>query len=192
MSLLSVDDRPPVIDRLHYRAGEIIGTFFKEAADATPAYNLAGTLYLSPSGYVLLQVPNALVRGTFAAMHEAGAELPPSGPDGKMNAHITVFHPEDLEAIGGPDKVTERGKQFRYSIGRLMEVEPDGWADMAKVWFLKVHSPELQALRRSYGLSSLPKDGKYDFHITVAVRRKKVLGRNDSRKGELSGAGASA
>jgi hypothetical protein len=93
---------------------------------------------------------------------------------------------------GGPDKVTERGKQFRYSIGRLMEVVPDGWADMAKVWFLKVHSPDLQALRRSYGLSSLPKDGKYDFHVTCAVRRKKVLGRNDSRKGELSGASSAA
>jgi hypothetical protein len=48
---------------------------------------------------------------------------------------------------------------------------------------LRVHSPELQELRRSYGLSSLPNDGKFDFHITVAIRRKNVLGRNTVSKG---------
>ncbi len=187
MSLLSVSDLPPLLDRLAYQTGERVGAFYKAAADAPaaapePAYNLAGTLYLSESGYVLLQVPNALVRGVFSAMHEPGAELPPSGPDDRLNAHVTVFRPEELERIGGGAKVTERGKQYRYSIGRLMSVEPEGWPEMAKVWYLKVHSPELQALRRSYGLSSLPNDGKYDFHITTAVRRKGVLGRNDSRK----------
>lgn len=179
MSVLAVSDGPSVADRLHYRAGML-----KAAGDATPAYNLTGTLYKSESGWVLLQVPNALVRGVFAAMHEPGAELPPTGPDGKLNAHITVFRDAELEAIGGAAKITERGKQFKYSIGRLMSAEPDGWANMAKVWFLTVHSPELQALRRSYGLSSLPNNGEYDFHITVAVRKKAVLGRNDSRKGE--------
>lgn len=184
MSILTVRDGPPRVDVAAYHIGERIGGLYKEAAEAEPAYNLAGTLYLSPSGYILLQVPNALVRGVFSAMHEPGAELPPSGPDGRMNAHVTVMHPEDLEAIGGADKVTERGKQYRYSIGRLMEVEPEGWPEMAKAWYLKVHSPELQALRRSYGLSSLPKNGKYAFHVTCAVRRKGVLGRNDSRKGD--------
>lgn len=183
MSILAVDDKPPVLDRLHYRAGELIGGMFKQAAEAVPAYNLTGTLYLSESGFVLLQVPNALVRGVFAAMAEPGAELPPSGPDKRLNAHITVFRPEELERIGGGTKLNERGKQYKYSIGRLMEVEPEGWPEMAKVWYLKVHSPDLQALRRSYGLSSLPNDGKFDFHVTCAVRRKGVLGRNDSRKG---------
>ncbi len=186
MSLLAVSDLPPPLDRLAFETGRRVGTFYKSAADPSapePAYNLAGTLYLAESGWVLLQVPNALVRGVFAAMHEPGAELPPSGPDGRLNAHISVFRPEELEALGGGEKVTERGKQYRYSIGRLVTVEPDGWSEMARVWFLKVHSPELQALRRSYGLSSLPKDGKFDFHITCAVKRRGVLGRNATAKG---------
>lgn len=187
MSLLRAAAGPPLADRLHARAGRLIVE--KSAGDAAPAYNLTGTLYRSGSGWILLQVPNALVRGVFAAMNEPGAELPPSGDDGRLNAHISVFRAEELDAIGGADAITERGKQFKYSIGRLMSVEPATWSEMGRVWFLKVHSPELQALRRSYGLSSLPNDGKYDFHVTVAVRRKGVLGRNASRKGEGKGAG---
>ena len=92
------------------------------------------------------------------------------------------MRPEELKQIGGADKVTERGKQFHYTLSRLYSVEPDGWSDMARVWFLRVHSPELQALRRSYGLSSLPNEGKHDFHVTVGVRRKGVLGRNATHK----------
>lgn len=190
MSLLRASDGPSVADRLHRQAGFLLAAAEKTAGDATPAYNLTGTLYLSGSGWILLQVPNALVRGVYAAMHEPGAELPPSGDDGRLNAHVSVFRKEELDAIGGGEKVTERGKQFKYSIGRLMSVVPETWSEMNRVWFLTVHSPELQALRRSYGLSSLPNDGKYDFHITVAARRKGVLGRNDSRKGEVSSAAA--
>ncbi len=182
MTLLRVTDGPPLADLVHARVGRLIVE--KSAGDAVPAYNLTGALYRSSSGWVLLQVPNALVRGVFAAMHEPGAELPPSGDDGRLNAHISVFRAEELDALGGADAITERGKQFKYSIGRLMSVVPETWSGMARVWFLTVHSPELQALRRSYGLSSLPNEGKYDFHITVAVRRKGVLGRNDARKGE--------
>lgn len=190
MSILRASDGPSVADRLHAQVGRLLAAAEKTAGDAEPVYNLTGPLYRSSSGWVLLQVPNALVRGVFAAMHEPGAELPPSGPDGRLNAHISVFRKEELDAIGGADAVTERGKQFKYSIGRLMSVVPSSWSEMGRVWFLKVHSPELQALRRSYGMSSLPNGGKYDFHITVAVRRKGVLGRNDSRKGEAVSAAA--
>lgn len=156
----------------------------KHAGDAAPVYNMAGTLYLADSNWIMLSVPNALVRGSFAAMHEPGVELPPPGPTGKLVAHITVIRPEELDVIGGPDKISERGKQFRYSLGRLKEVEPDGWPEMAKVYFLTVHSPELQALRRSYGLTSLPKDGEHPFHVTVAVKKKGVLARNAKAKGQ--------
>ena len=157
----------------------------KEAGDAEPSYGMAGQLYHkngSNGSWILLSVPNALVRGCFAAMSETGLELPPSGPGEGLNAHISVMRPEEIEALGGPDKITERGKSFSYRIGGLITVNPAGWAEMSKCWMLRVHSPELQQLRRSYGLSSLPKDGKFDFHITIAVRRKGVLGRNQTGK----------
>lgn len=176
---LPVRAGPSLAERLLF----VLGTrLVKTAAEPVPAYNLAGTLYLADSGWILLTVPNALVRGMFAAMREPGIELPPGANGGPLNAHISVFRPEELAELGGPDKITERGKTFHYSIGRLVAVEPDGWSEMARAWFLRVHSPELQQLRRSYGLSSLPNNGKYDFHITVAVRRKAVLGRNEVSK----------
>jgi hypothetical protein len=178
-SILRVYDGQP---RWEQAIAELGQRFVKEAAETKPAYNLVGTLYLSSSGWIMLSVPNALVRGIFAAMNEPGIELPPSGETGQLNAHVSVLRPSEIDMIGGPDKITERGKQFHYSLGRLVEVEPEGWPEMAKVWFVRIHSPALQFFRRSYGLSSLPNDGKYDFHVSVACRRRGVLGRNDVRK----------
>lgn len=178
MSGLPVLDGPPPWVAEIARVGHDL---VKAGADATVSYNLVGQLYLSQSGWLLLSVPNALVRGVFSAMNEHGIELPPGPNDSPFNAHISVFRPEELDQIGGPDKVTERGKQFSYTLGRLMELEPD-WPGVAKVWYIRVHSPDLQYLRRSYGLSSLPNNGQYDFHISVAIRRRGVLGKNDTRK----------
>ena len=146
----------------------------KAASDATPSYGLSGQLVVSKSGWLMLTVPNDIVRGLFAAMDENGVELP-LNDEGKLNAHISVMRPEELERIGGPDRVTERGKHFHYSIGRLLSAEPGGWKEMERAWFCVCHSPELMELRRSYGLSGLPNDGQYQFHITIAVRRRKVL-----------------
>lgn len=156
----------------------------KSAADddvPVVEYNLVGTLQRSKD-WILLSVPNAFVRGVFAAMQEPGIEVPPQKESGALNAHISVMRPEEVEMIGGPDKITERGKQFHYTLGRLYSVEPAGWSEMSKVYMVQVHSPELQALRRSYGLSGIPNEGKFAFHITVAVKRRGVLGRNEVSK----------
>mgnify|MGYP005840088585 CR=1 FL=1 len=177
MSLIAVTDDVPVLARRLFHLGRQI----KEGADLSPAYNLSGMLYASKSGFLLLSVPNALVRGVFAAMDEPGIELPPGPDDGPFEAHISVMRPEELELIGGIDRISERGKRFCYRLGGLVSTEPEQ-SSHSRVWMLRVHSPELQALRRSYGLSSLPKDGEYDFHVTVAVRKRGVLGRNEKRK----------
>lgn len=165
-SLLSRADRPgwqrPLVE-----AGA------KLAADAEVAYHLVGTLQLS-GGRLLLSVPNALVRGVFQALGEHGVELPTT--DGGLNAAIEVMTPDEVTVAGGGDAIVERGKQYNYTLGRLLTVEPD-WPDVTRLWFIRVHSRDLQLLRRSYGLSSLPSDA--DFKICVAVRRRGVLGRNE-------------
>lgn len=179
MSLINAVDKSA---KQHAALFKFATDFVKRGGDPELTFNLSGRLYKSSSGWILLTVPNALVRGVFEAMTEPGIELPPSGDDNTLNAHISVMRPEELEAIGGPDKVTERGKQFTYTLGRIYSVEPKTWAEMQKVWYIKVHSPALQQLRRSYGLTSLPNEGKFDFHITTAVLRKNVLGRNARAK----------
>jgi hypothetical protein len=153
----------------------------KHAGDAATTHALSGELYASGSGWLLLDVPNALVRGAFDALNEHGAELPKNSK-GSLNAHISVMRPEEIATFGGIDKITERGKHFHYTLGPVQEAKPTGWDEMSKVWFIQVKSTELQTLRKSYGLSPLPNEGKFDFHITIAVRRKKVLQNNDVSK----------
>jgi hypothetical protein len=157
--------------------GRAVRLFFsrqgqKTAGDAQKSYALTGRLVASKSGWVLLSVPNALGRGAFDALGEVGAELP-GGPSG-YNAHISVIRPEELAELGGVDKISERGHSFHYTLGALREVRPAGWDEMSRVWFIEVRSPELEKLRKSYGLSALPDEGSKPFHITVAVRKKKV------------------
>lgn len=151
-----------------------------------PAYCMEGRLYGKSSdkrgSWIMLTVPNELVRGVYTAINEPGVELPIGDADGRLEAHISVMRPEELERVGGIDKITERGKSYKYNIGQLVSVVPAGWADMERCWMLNVHSPQLQELRRAYGLSSLPKNGEYMFHITVACRRRGVLGRNSTSK----------
>lgn len=160
-----------------------MGLLFQKTATTKPttSHSMSGRLYRSDSGWILLSVPNALVRGAFDALDQPGIELPYKS-DGTLNAHISVFRPEELERIGGPDRITERGHTFHYTLGRLKTVVPAGWAEMSRVWMIEVSSPELEKLRKSYGLSGLPNENKFAFHITVAVRRKKVLQENDVRK----------
>jgi len=138
------------------------------------SYSLGGRLYASSSGWGLLSVPNAMVRGAFDALHEPGAELPPN-----FNAHISVMRREEIDQIGGPDKLKERGQIFRYTLGPVRSCKPHGWDGISKVWMIEVRSPELERLRKSYGLTPLPKDNQFQFHITVGVRKTGVLQANE-------------
>lgn len=151
----------------------------KLAGESVTSYGLAGRLYLSQSGWLLLSVPNALGRGAFDALDEHGAQLPTrdtDDPAAVFNAHITVMSPADIAQLGGPDKITERGHMFRYTLGPVKEITPTTWNGVSRCWAIECYSPELKALRKSYGLSPLPgSQGDHEFHITFAIRRKKVL-----------------
>jgi hypothetical protein len=130
---------------------------------------LVGRLVVSegdkPWGY--LQVPQALLRGLFLALNQPGKERP------DHRAHITVFTSDEIDRLGGPGAIEERGRDFEFSIGPVKAVNPVGWPEMSKVWFVTASSPALRKLRASYGLTPLVKGG-HPFHITFAVRRTKM------------------
>lgn len=160
----------------------------QKAAAAAPelSYGLKGKLYLSKNGWLMLQVPNSLGRGAFDALHEPGAELPVSDSYGAYNAHVSVVRPEEFEEAGlDPEKVTERGHDVSYTTGEVRTVVPDGWDGVSRVWFIIIRSPELEAIRKSYGLPALPqKNGEsFQFHCTFAIRRRNVLRDSDVTKG---------
>ena len=152
----------------------------KQSQAAEIAHSLAGRLYASRSGWILMAVPNALARGAFAALHEPGAELPLNA-DGNLRAHVSVMRPEELESLGGPDAITERGQEFAYTLGPVKSVVPATWNGVGRVWYIQIVSPALRELRRAYGLSSQPRDD-WDFHITFAIRKTGVLRENSTSK----------
>jgi adenylylsulfate kinase len=171
-----------VFDSIYFAANAHV--YMDKAAGAPAlAYSLAGRLVGGKSGWVVLEVPMALVRGAFDALHEPGVEMPPAFSEYESyKAHISVMRPEEVERAGGLDKITERGHFFNYTLGPVQTVEPHGWDEMSKVWFIKVRSPDLEKLRKSYGMSARPKNNEFDFHITIGVRRKSVLRANDVSK----------
>lgn len=172
-----------------YAAGNALGWLYRSGnKQAATNFPLAGRLYLAKSGWLLLSVPNALVRGVFDALTEPGAELPTAGvfnvPNVKgdlVNAHISVMNADEVASIGA-DKINERGHMFGYTLGGLKEIDVKNVDGVSKVWAVQVSSPALSALRKSYGLSALPNDD-HPFHITVAARRKGVLLDNGKSKG---------
>ena len=174
-------------DHPAYAAGQALGCLYQGNKQAATSYPLSGRLYLSKSGWLLLAVPNALVRGVYDAMPAPGAELPTTGAMGVgekselLNAHITVMTGDEVTQVGA-DKINERGHMFGYTLGALKEIEPRSGSNLSKIWAIQVSAPLLSALRKSYGLSALPNDDE-PFHITVAVRKRGVLLDNGKAKG---------
>ncbi len=169
-----------------YHIGNAFGWLCRGDKQAAPSYPLAGRLYLAKSGWLLLSVPNALVRGVYDALAVPGAELPRAGvlnvpnvDDELLNAHISVMNAAEVASIGA-DNINERGHMFGYSLGSLKEIPVRNIDGVSRVWAVQVASPALAALRKSYGLA--PRLNDQPFHITVAVRRKNVLQDNAVRK----------
>ena len=161
-----------------YISGQSYGYLARHSTKIAADYLLSGRLYISKSGWLLLSVPNALVRGLFDALTAPGAELPRTGvlnvpnmPDEALNAHIFVMTPAEVEKVG-PEKITERGHTFHYALGGLKEVPVRNIDGVSRIWVVQAASPGLTALRKSYGLSPQPPHG---FHVTVAVRRKHIF-----------------
>lgn len=169
-----------------FTIGQACGYLWRSEKTAAAPYHFSGRLYLSKSGWLLLAVPNSLVQGVFDALQIPGAELPltdvmnvPGVPAAQLNAHISVMTAEEVTRIGA-DRITERGQHFRYSLGRLEEHAAKNIAGVSRIWALGVKSPELATLRKAYGLP--PELRGYPFHITVAVRKKKVLQAGPEKK----------
>jgi len=156
------------------------------AAGESITYSLTGLFYVTTVNgkhWGLLSAPAALVRGLLDAMHEPG--MTPLVHKGRLLSHIVVMSPSEIEAVGGPDRLkADRGKPFRYTIGRLVSFEP-AWPGVSRCWALRIHSPELQQLRRTYGLSGLPDGGRGEFRILVGIRKRGVTGRNAISKVQI-------
>src|ERR1039458_2962692 len=123
----------------------------KVASDrSASAFGLRGILHLVKDADGLesaaVSVPAGLVCGICDNLNEPGAELLKTGE--QIDAYITVFDPGELAMLGSEKLAHDRGRAFDYSLGRLMCVEAED--KPIKAWVVRVHSPELKALRRNH------------------------------------------
>ena len=173
MSLISVNDQP---------SRDFLNVYQQVLdEEKRAAVQMAGLLQATKSGHLILGVPTALVRGVFDAMSEPGISMPTSVDGGALRAGIVVMTPSELESVGGATSISERGKQYPYSLGELVEASARGWPGVSACWHLRVKSPELGKLRRSYGLPTKV-EGDSDFSIVIACRKSGVLSSNATSK----------
>jgi hypothetical protein len=155
--------------------------FFKKLANQPRSYDLTGRFVVLSNGWGVVEVPSSLVQGVFDALNTPGVELPETTSN-RSRYYIPVFSASEIQKIGGPEKISERGHFFKYTLGFLRSTNSlPTHNKFSKVWFIEVKSPELEQLRKSYGLS--PKIlNKYSFYIVVAVRKRGVLNNSPTQK----------
>jgi hypothetical protein len=149
------------MDATPHSTGLVIAALCKAAGSAhSYTYPLAGRLRLTSTGWLLLAVPAALVRGIYDALHRTGYELPPE-------FGIPVMTPTEVNEVGR-DKIVQRGHSFSYTLGTLRD-RSTNYGGHGAVLYLEVSAPELRKLRLSYKLPEYPQQAD-GFRLPLALR----------------------
>ena len=118
-------------------------------------------------GFIYLKVSEEYLDKLFVILQEIYGDDLIKGSS-LVGAHVSVIRP----SIGEPAfwGISELNNTFEFSPLRLGTVVPDLDPKWERVWILEIHSPALEDLRLSYGLS--PRVGNTDnaFHITIATK----------------------
>jgi hypothetical protein len=128
-----------------------------------------GTLRQNKQGLVYLDVDNRFISLLLPYLKAYGLVRPPYfnlfvAPDG---AHIPIISAREV-AFQYLHQIEQIGQEFSFEIEGLYSTTPTSWPEVEQVWFFKLHSPELEALRRKHFLPAIPNG--HAFHIAVAVK----------------------
>jgi len=128
-----------------------------------------GTLLQDEKGMVYISIDNNYIHKLIEFIREEGFEIPPYFGTGLHGAHITVVTVEEaaLHTVG---TILEHGQRVRFEPKECQVVHPPAWAEGDLAYLITIEAPFLDELRQKYGL---PKS-RYDFHITIGVKRTGV------------------
>ncbi len=129
-----------------------------------------GVLKKTPDNFFYIDIPENFASGLYSMMEE-DADKPPYNLKAfnSVGAHISVIGTDEYKD-NDLGEIKEVGKEFNFTLEDVNSVNPQGWDDMKRVWFLSVKSKELEDFRESYGLPKKVK--KHEFHITFSVDKK--------------------
>lgn len=121
-----------------------------------------GILKAGRDGYVYLKVDDDYIRKLFPLTEFPGYEMSAHfRRKDSPGAHISVFYVEEKQRTGW---ISEVGQVYTFKPTHLAFV-PDR---TQKYLVLQVDSPQLEELRKKYGLSPYLKG--HSFHITIAKK----------------------
>jgi hypothetical protein len=122
-------------------------------------------------GFYYLKIPDAVIDGFVGLIPDGKADKPAVAYAGNpyVGAHVSVIYPDETQRLHKKRRrVKEVGEEFDFSVDKMFVTQPSDWDGVQDVYFLIVKSPQLEALRKKYGLSR--KINGHDFHVTVAVK----------------------
>jgi hypothetical protein len=128
-----------------------------------------GTLKQNEEGLTYLDVDNHFISAMMPYLKRQGLIQPPYfnvfGPS--VGAHVPVIPKREAD-FHYLAPIKELTHEFSFEIEGLYSLRPDTWPEVKEVWFFKIRSPELEALRRRYFLTERPLG--HSFHIAVAIQ----------------------
>jgi hypothetical protein len=121
-----------------------------------------GILREGPDGFVYLKVDNDYIYKILPLLNLPDYITPPYfRRKNSPGAHISVIYVKERKNL---PKITELGKTFLFELSTFKMVPPK----RHKYVVLTVSSPDLENLRKKYGLSPLLQG--HDFHITIGKK----------------------
>jgi len=120
--------------------------------------------------FVYVDLDDAYIHSLLPFIQEEGFEEPPyfNIPNG-AGAHISVVYPEEMQKYK-LNKIAECGKTIYFTLKTCKVVHPSTWKEVDEVYVIVVEAPELEKIRKKYGL---PKQ-TYEFHITIGIKPKHI------------------
>lgn len=123
-----------------------------------------GILKEEKGGFVYLKVDDNYINQLFLMLSNPEYIKPPYfRRSDSPGAHISVFYVNERNQMG---EIKEIGQKYSFKISGLASVPPK----THKYIVLQVTSPELEQLRKKYGLSPLLQG--HDFHISIAEKKR--------------------
>lgn len=152
---------PTIPPQVEPKAGEII-------AYAEAHLPKIGKLAIDKKGYIYLSLPDDYIFELYTILGKKEA-CPPPYFDKELSygAHISIVLATEIRST---PHLPTTGQMIPFTITGCYSVEPENWEEMKRVWFLTIHSPELEGIRTQLGLS--PKIEDHEFHITFAVQKR--------------------
>ena len=149
----------------------LVQSLFVEAGTEKQRAALRGTLKQKKDGFTYINVSNDVINGLYRLVDDENKQQPPYREDkyNNVGAHITVIGVSEVREFDLWD-IPEIGNEYSFFAKDFISFSPD-WEGVEKVWALQVESKDLESLRRKYGLT--PKYKGHDFHITIAIRKRK-------------------